>query len=68
MKAIGDALSTSDFDVITLQELWVDNDYRMIHAKIKSIYPYSHHFQGGIVGAGLAVFSKHPIIQIDFRP
>ena len=68
IKAIGDALADGEFDVVTLQELWVCKDYEMLKSKLMQSYAHSHHFSGGIVGSGLAVFSKHPIIQIDYRP
>lgn len=68
INAIADYLATTDYDVIGLQELWVDHDYGVIAKALKPNYPYTHRFSYGIVGSGLAVFSKHPIKSLHFMP
>ena len=48
-------------DIICLQELWMADDYRTIRAALSLEFPHAHYFKSGVVGSGLAVFSKFPI-------
>lgn len=68
MRAIADALSSSNFDIIAIQELWVKKDYILLKERLENLYPFSHRFHSGIVGSGLAVFSKHEFIKLNFYP
>lgn len=48
-------------DIICLQELWMADDYRTVRAALSLEFPHAHYFKSGVVGSGLAVFSKFPI-------
>lgn len=48
-------------DILCLQELWVAEDYRTIRAGLSLEFPHAHYFKSGVVGSGLAIFSKFPI-------
>lgn len=48
-------------DVLCLQELWMADDYRTVRAALSLEFPHAHYFKSGVVGSGLAVFSKYPI-------
>lgn len=50
-------------DILCLQELWMADDYRAIRAALSLEFPYAHYFKSGVVGSGLAMFSKYPIID-----
>jgi len=61
LRALGDALSTSEYDLICLQEVWVHRDFQYIQAKVRHFLPYSHFYFAGFLGSGLAIFSRWPI-------
>ena len=44
VRAIANALSAADYDVITLQELWVFSDYEHVRATVSKKLPYSKFF------------------------
>lgn len=48
-------------EILCLQELWMADDYRSIRAALSLEFPHAHYFKSGVVGSGLAVFSKYPI-------
>lgn len=48
-------------DILCLQELWMADDYRTVRAALSLEFPHAHYFKSGVVGSGLAVFSKFPI-------
>ena len=50
-------------DILCLQELWMADDYRTIRAALSLEFPHAHYFKSGVVGSGLAVFSKYPIAE-----
>ncbi|SSD59451.1 related to Inositol phosphosphingolipids phospholipase C [Saccharomycodes ludwigii] len=51
-----------DYDVIALQEIWVQEDWDYITSRTRHVYPYSRLFSSGILtGPGLAILSKIPI-------
>ena len=51
-------------DVLALQELWMADDYSRLKIALSSAFPYSHYFKSGVVGSGLAVFSRWPIEEV----
>ncbi|TIB92820.1 hypothetical protein E3Q19_01742 [Wallemia mellicola] len=67
IKAIISKLSNSDADVVCLQELWLDTDYKLVERNLKNVYPYTKYFYSGLVGSGLAILSKYKIIESDFN-
>ncbi|KAF5366930.1 hypothetical protein D9757_010844 [Collybiopsis confluens] len=67
--AIADELShTEEYDVITLQELWVYSDYEYVRESVAKYLPYAKFFYSGALGAGLAIFSRFPIIATEILP
>lgn len=58
---IAELLCKGEHDIILLQEVWSEKDYFSLKKKLSSCHPYSHHFKSGVIGSGLAIFSKHRI-------
>ncbi|XP_060531232.1 putative neutral sphingomyelinase isoform X2 [Cylas formicarius] len=67
INAIAEVLSKKDYDVICLQEVWMDKDYQTIKLKLEEVLPYSHYFYSGVVGSGVCIFSKHFIEEAFFH-
>ncbi|CAE6377282.1 unnamed protein product [Rhizoctonia solani] len=67
-RAIGDEIAASNYDIVGLQELWVQGDYDYIKAKVAHKLPYSKYFLSGALGAGLAIFSRFPIKSTSLHP
>ncbi|KAE8298283.1 Sphingomyelin phosphodiesterase 2 [Larimichthys crocea] len=58
---LGDMLYKKEHDIVLLQEVWSEKDYLSLKQKLASCHPHSHYFKSGVIGSGLAVFSKHRI-------
>lgn len=58
---IGDMLCKEEHDIVLLQEVWSEKDYLSLKKKLACSHPYSHYFKSGVIGSGLAIFSKHRI-------
>lgn len=67
IKAIAKFLSNSQYDVVCLQELWVDRDYNLIKDEVAEVLPYSHYFYSGVTGSGICIFSKYVIEEVFFH-
>lgn len=67
LKAIADALSTMNCDIVTLQEVWMQKDFEYIVDKTRHSLPYSKYFYSGPLGSGLAILSKYPIISTAYH-
>ncbi|NXY20558.1 NSMA phosphodiesterase, partial [Atrichornis clamosus] len=63
VRLIGDMLRREDFDLVLLQEVWSEQDYSDLKKKLSGCYPSSHYFRSGVIGSGLCVFSKFPILD-----
>ncbi|XP_014809208.1 PREDICTED: sphingomyelin phosphodiesterase 2 [Calidris pugnax] len=63
VQLIGDVLRREGFDLVLLQEVWSEQDYSDLKAKLGSCYPFSHYFRSGVIGSGLCVFSRFPILD-----
>lgn len=63
LREIGNRLaqSTPPPQIVSLQELWTQEDYEAIRSLTKDILPYGKFYFGGIFGAGLAILSQWPI-------
>ena len=68
LRALGDKLSTSEYDLICLQEIWVYNDFLYVQRKVRHFLPYSHFYFAGFLGSGLAIFSRWPILSTSIYP
>ncbi|XP_015432024.1 PREDICTED: putative neutral sphingomyelinase isoform X2 [Dufourea novaeangliae] len=67
MEAIAEKFSTENYDIICLQEVWSINDFKMIKAKTQELLPYSHYFYSGVLGSGICVLSRYPILDVVFH-
>ncbi|XP_050182825.1 sphingomyelin phosphodiesterase 2 isoform X2 [Myiozetetes cayanensis] len=63
IRLIGDMLRQEDFDLVLLQEVWSERDYSDLNVKLGGCYPFSHYFRSGVIGSGLCVFSRFPILD-----
>ncbi|SGZ53444.1 CIC11C00000005009 [Sungouiella intermedia] len=62
LNAIAHQLAQSDYDVVALQEVWVQEDWDYIESRCKHIFPYRRQFRSGILtGPGLSILLKVPI-------
>ncbi|KIM31794.1 hypothetical protein M408DRAFT_21007 [Serendipita vermifera MAFF 305830] len=69
LAALTNLLLTStghSYDVICLQELWVEADFIRLKNALRHKYPHSAYWPNSVVGSGLAVLSKWDIIGRDF--
>ncbi|KAK0183466.1 hypothetical protein PV327_001504 [Microctonus hyperodae] len=67
MYAIAEELSSSDFDVVCLQEVWSTDDFTYIKKTCQENLPHSHYFHSGVLGSGLCLLSKYPIQDVMFH-
>ncbi|XP_030147787.4 sphingomyelin phosphodiesterase 2 isoform X1 [Taeniopygia guttata] len=63
VRLIGDTLRHEGFDLVLLQEVWSEQDYSDLKEKLAGCYPFSHYFRSGVIGSGLCVFSRFPILD-----
>ncbi|KAI0094267.1 Endonuclease/exonuclease/phosphatase [Irpex rosettiformis] len=68
VDAIARFLADSDYDIVTLQELWVFADYEFVRDAVSKNLPHSKFFYSGALGAGLVIFSRFPIIAATVHP
>ncbi|NXX28189.1 NSMA phosphodiesterase, partial [Nicator chloris] len=64
VQLIGDTLCREGFDLVLLQEVWSEQDYSDLKVKLAGCYPFSHYFRSGVIGSGLCVFSRFPILDM----
>ncbi|XP_073837690.1 neutral sphingomyelinase [Musca autumnalis] len=67
MQHIGKELSSGKYDIVSLQEVWTEKDSVTLQELTKAILPYAHYFYSGVIGAGLLVLSKYPIVSTLFH-
>ena len=67
MRAIGQHLATTDYDVVCLQEVWCTQDYQTIRHLARQTLPYQHFFDHGIIGSGTCILSKYQIVDAAFH-
>ncbi len=65
--AIGEFLVDSDFDVVLLQEVWCDEDFDLLVSYTRSVLPFSHYFDQGIIGSGTCILTKHRILNANYH-
>uniref|UniRef100_A0A8C6Z305 Sphingomyelin phosphodiesterase 2 n=1 Tax=Nothoprocta perdicaria TaxID=30464 RepID=A0A8C6Z305_NOTPE len=63
VRLLGDTLRREPFDLVLLQEVWSEQDYALLQEKLGKCCPFSHYFRSGVIGSGLCVFSKFPILD-----
>lgn len=59
ISAIALELSKGEYDIVILQEIWLQSDYDKLCTKILPVMPYTHYFHSGMFGSGVCLFSKH---------
>uniref|UniRef100_A0A3Q3B9S6 Sphingomyelin phosphodiesterase 2 n=1 Tax=Kryptolebias marmoratus TaxID=37003 RepID=A0A3Q3B9S6_KRYMA len=60
-QMIGEMLCKEEHDIVLLQEVWSEKDYLYLKKKLSTSHSHSHYFKSGVIGSGLAIFSKHRI-------
>nr|XP_025967669.1 sphingomyelin phosphodiesterase 2 [Dromaius novaehollandiae] len=63
VQLVGDTLRREGFDLVLLQEVWSEWDYSVLKEKLGGCHPFSHYFRSGVIGSGLCVFSRFPILD-----
>ncbi|KZO96353.1 DNase I-like protein [Calocera viscosa TUFC12733] len=63
IRGIAESLAGGSYDVVAFQELWVHAHYDHFRTRLAKCLPYGKMFFGGALGAGLAIFSKFPIVE-----
>ncbi|KIX06082.1 uncharacterized protein Z518_04056 [Rhinocladiella mackenziei CBS 650.93] len=65
LSEIGNRIATysPQLDVVGLQECWTFADYQAIRKRTGSILPYGKFYHSGVLGGGLAILSRWPIIE-----
>ncbi|KAI5121302.1 hypothetical protein M0805_003771 [Coniferiporia weirii] len=66
--AIASVIARSNYDIVALQELWVHADFERVRARVAGCLPYAKFFYSGALGAGLALFSRLPILAAAIQP
>ncbi|XP_023293658.2 putative neutral sphingomyelinase [Lucilia cuprina] len=67
MQHIGKELASGKYDIVSLQEVWTEKDSATLQELTKAVLPYVHYFYSGVIGAGLLVLSKYPIVTSLFH-
>ncbi|KAK4474501.1 hypothetical protein MN116_001650 [Schistosoma mekongi] len=68
VNAIAAKLANGDFDIILLQEIWLESDYRKLRHLLDDKYPYSNYFYCNLIGTGMCIFSKWTIECVFTHP
>ncbi|XP_041453086.1 putative neutral sphingomyelinase isoform X1 [Lytechinus variegatus] len=68
MQHIAKELATGAYDIVSLQEIWVMEDYELIKSAVEKVLPYSFYFRMGMLNGGLCTFSKWPIVDTFYHP
>ncbi|KAL0074128.1 Endonuclease/exonuclease/phosphatase [Phycomyces blakesleeanus] len=67
LQAIAELLESSEYDIVALQEVWLQEDFDMIRTKTSIKLPFAKYFYSGALGSGLATLSKYPIIESSYQ-
>jgi sphingomyelin phosphodiesterase 2 len=70
LAAIGRYLAdpARGYDIVGLQEVWVEDDYLQIKELVKDVLPYTKTWASGALGSsGLVILSKFPIVATSMR-
>ncbi|XP_014479972.1 PREDICTED: putative neutral sphingomyelinase isoform X2 [Dinoponera quadriceps] len=67
MSAIAETCASREYDIICLQEVWSESDFKTIKAKVQEVLPYSHYFYSGVMGSGICILSRYPIHEVMFH-
>eukprot|EP00158_Paraphelidium_tribonemae_P003872 Partr_v1_DN26433_c0_g1_i2_m23900 putative Sphingomyelin phosphodiesterase 2, neutral membrane (Neutral sphingomyelinase) len=67
IEAIAEYLQQSQLDIIGMQEIWIKEDYLHFTSALVQRFPYTYYFRSGVIGSGLAVFSRFPIVEVSMK-
>lgn len=67
MRAIGQHLADTDYDIVCLQEVWCPEDFQTITSLARDSLPFHHFFDHGIIGSGTAILCKVPVVDAAFH-
>ncbi|XP_032671814.1 putative neutral sphingomyelinase [Odontomachus brunneus] len=67
ISAIAEKCASREYDIVCLQEVWSDNDFKTIKTQVQEVLPYSHYFYSGVFGSGVCVLSRYPIHEVMFH-
>ena len=59
--------STSEHDIVLLQEVWTSTDFEMIRPLVRDAFPFSHFFNSGIIGSGTCIFTRVQLQDANFH-
>ncbi|CAG8564830.1 7001_t:CDS:2 [Ambispora leptoticha] len=68
MEAIADALAKSEYEIVCLQEVWVYSNFELIRNRTKRRLPYAKFYYSGMLGGGLVILSRYPILEVTHQP
>ncbi|PWN20094.1 DNase I-like protein [Microstroma glucosiphilum] len=69
IRYIAERLAEGDWDIVALQEIWVESDdWRFVSARCAERLPYTKFFYSGAFGSGLAILSRFPIFATHTQP
>ncbi|CAO1631803.1 unnamed protein product [Parajaminaea phylloscopi] len=69
IEHIADRIACGDWDIVALQEIWVESeDWRMLRERCSSRLPFSKFFYSGAFGSGLAILSRFRIVATHTHP
>ncbi|VDN41361.1 unnamed protein product, partial [Gongylonema pulchrum] len=60
---IGEALLEQKYDVVSLEEVWSEDDFIRLQEMLKVAYPFSYYFHSGFTGSGVCIFCRHSIVS-----
>ncbi|EJU02596.1 DNase I-like protein [Dacryopinax primogenitus] len=63
IHGIAEFIAAQNYDIVAFQELWQHVHYDHMRTRLAKSLPYGQMFFGGALGAGLAIFSKYPIVE-----
>lgn len=55
-------------DIVCLQELFTQHDYRLLRREARQVLPYGKFYHSGAFGGGLAILSRWPIDESSMFP
>lgn len=62
IRAIAAYLANSHYDIVCLQELWINSDFEFVRREVADVLPHARFFHTGALGSGLAIFTRWPIV------
>lgn len=65
--AIAEHLNQARYDAVCLQEIFIESDWKRLCEACVNVLPYAYRWKSGVVGSGLAVFSRFPIERTAFH-